>query len=60
MAAAAPHALRLIAAIRRFVERDSLGQDWPALAQRDLVVFMDMFKALYRADKDLATEVSGG
>ncbi len=60
MATAAPYALRLIAAIRRFVERDSLGQDWPALAQRDRVVFMDMFKALYRADKDLATEVSGG
>ena len=60
MAAAAPYALRLIDAIRRFVERDSRDQDWPTLAQRDLVVFMNMFKALYRADKHLETEVFDG
>lgn len=60
MAAAAPYALRLIEAIRRFVERDLRGQDWPALAQHDRRVFLDMFAALYRADKILETEASDG
>jgi len=52
MAAAARDVLRLISAVRRTLDRDLHGVDWPTFEAGDAVAFTEMFKALYESGKE--------
>lgn len=47
LAEAAPEVLRLIAAIRRFLDNDLRGIDWPTVETEDVVTFGQMLRRLY-------------
>lgn len=47
MAEAAPEVLRLIAAIRRFIDSDLRGIDWPSVESKDDATFELMLRRLY-------------
>ncbi|MGJ3258149.1 MAG: hypothetical protein ACFE0S_00970 [Rhodospirillales bacterium] len=52
LADAVPDVLRLIAAVRRTLDRDLGAVDWPAFEAADARVFAEMFGALYDLDEE--------